>query len=116
MRYFRRSEFACNCGCEYDTVDFALAKVVDTIREHFAAPVYITSGCRCPEYNKKIGGSKFSQHQYGRAADIHVEGVEPADVADFCEALGVSGVGRYPGFTHVDERTNGPVRWGTNDA
>lgn len=116
MKHFNRSEFACNCGCEFDTVDFLLADVVDNIREHFNAPIYITSGCRCPSYNKKIGGAKFSQHVLGRAADLHVEGVEPKAVADYAESMGVPGVGRYPGFTHVDTRTNGPIRWGSNDA
>ena len=30
----------------------------------------INSGCRCPEYNTKIGGVKDSAHIKGKAADI----------------------------------------------
>lgn len=32
-------------------------------------PLYISSGFRTVEHNQKIGGSKFSQHTYGRAFD-----------------------------------------------
>lgn len=35
----------------------------------------------------------------------------PDKVADAAEALGYPGVGRYPGFTHVDVRPNGRARW-----
>lgn len=34
------------------------------------APVYISSGYRCPELNAAIGGSKSSQHMRGEAADF----------------------------------------------
>ena len=36
-------------------------------------PVTITSAYRTPAHNAKAGGAKFSQHLYGRAADIRVQ-------------------------------------------
>lgn len=39
------------------------------------AIVVVTSGYRCPELNKAIGGVPTSAHCYGCAADIHVPGV-----------------------------------------
>ena len=48
----------------------------------------------------------------GKAADIVVKGVPAADVADYCESLirDRGGVGRYPGFTHIDVRGS-LARW-----
>ena len=111
--HFNRAEFACACGCGFDTVDAATLAVVEAVRRHFRAPVVVTSGCRCPEHNRRIGGADHSQHKYARAADIVVNGVGPSRVADYVESLmpSAGGVGRYNGFTHVDTRTNGPARW-----
>jgi peptidoglycan hydrolase-like protein with peptidoglycan-binding domain len=39
-------------------------------------PIVIRSGYRSPDYNKKVGGAKRSQHLYGKAVDIYVKGRE----------------------------------------
>lgn len=49
--------------------------VLEPARVAFGAPVYITSGYRCPALNKAVGGKLTSQHQYGEAADLQVQGV-----------------------------------------
>lgn len=116
-KHFRRSEFACQCKCGFDTADAMLVEALEAIREHFKEAVVITSACRCPEHNAKVGGaqksskSAGSQHLYGRAADIVVHLTSPATVADYAEKLGLS-TGRYSTFTHIDTRSNGPKRWG----
>ncbi|MCK4900812.1 MAG: DUF882 domain-containing protein [Anaerolineales bacterium] len=112
---YQRYEFACKCGCGFDTADYGLVRLLEQVRIHFDRPVTITSGCRCPEYNASpdVGGSERSQHLYGRAADIQVAGIEPKDVADFLETCGAPGLGRYSTFTHVDSR-DGHARWGSN--
>ncbi len=52
----------------------ALCKnVLEPIRQHFNKPVYITSGYRSRKLNKTIGGSKYSQHLKGEAADFVVK-------------------------------------------
>ena len=107
---FYREEFACKCGCGFDTVDAALLELLQEIRDHFGRKVTITSGCRCPDYNDLIGGSEKSQHLLGRAADIVVENIRPADVQEMCEVWEVPGLGKYSDFTHVDTRTGG-ARW-----
>lgn len=110
--HFRRREFACQCGCGFDTVDLETLMLLEDIRTHFNAPVVINSGCRCAEHNRRVGGAVASQHLLGRAADIRVQGIEPAVVATYVETQhpGAS-VGRYATFTHVDTRTSGPARW-----
>ena len=110
---FRRSEFACKCGCGFNTVDSELLRALENIRNYFDKPVHILSACRCERHNEYVNGARLSQHKRGRAADIIVDGVEPDDVADFAEVLMRSGgVGRYSTFTHIDTRTNKAVtRW-----
>ena len=44
--------------------------VLDPIRERWQSPIYINSGYRCPELNKKVGGAPNSYHLRGMAADI----------------------------------------------
>lgn len=46
--------------------------VLDPLREAYGRPINVTSGYRCPELNKKVNGSKTSQHVLGQAADITV--------------------------------------------
>ena len=48
--------------------------VLDPIRDKFCAPVIITSGYRCSQVNKLVGGVNNSQHMSGCAADFHVKG------------------------------------------
>ena len=112
--HFSRVEFACNCGCGFDTVDSGTLAVLEEVRQHFNASVVINSGCRCANWNKQVGGEPNSYHMQARAADIAVAGVPPSRVADFVEngpLKGEGGVGRYNTFTHVDTRSNGPARW-----
>ena len=45
-------------------------KVLQPLREHMDESIKVSSGYRNPELNKKIGGSKSSQHCLGQAADI----------------------------------------------
>lgn len=89
-------------------MDAELLAVLEGVRQHFDAPVIITSGARCAAHNAKEGGSPNSQHRLGRAADIKVKGVGPAAVALHLEKLypGRFGIGRYATFTHIDTRKN----------
>lgn len=44
--------------------------ILDPLREAWGAPIQVTSGYRCPELNRAVGGSNTSQHVLGEAADI----------------------------------------------
>jgi zinc D-Ala-D-Ala carboxypeptidase len=46
-----------------------VATCLEGIRAILGKPVVITSGYRCPELNRRIGGAKSSQHLRGEAAD-----------------------------------------------
>ena len=115
--HFSRKEFRCPCGCGCDTVDVELLRILEAIRAHFDRPIKITSGHRCLAHNFTVGGAMpkrnigGSQHLYGRAADIVINGVDPALVYELADQMGIGGAGRYSTFTHIDSRLNGPARW-----
>lgn len=111
-QYFARHEFACNCGCGFDTVDAELLDVLTAVRKSMGARVIISSGCRCLEYNRKCGSKDTSQHVRGRAADFVVEDVPASEVQDFLEAWFPDeyGIGKYDNFTHLDT-ASGKRRW-----
>lgn len=117
--HFRVREFRCHDGSDPVFIDSALVELLEQLRAHFGKPVTITSAYRTPAHNAKAGGATFSQHLYGRAADIRVPGVSVEDVAACAEHLlpGRGGVGRYPakagraaGWVHVDTRAE-KARW-----
>lgn len=55
-------------------INLLVDNVLDPIRDKFCAPVIITSGYRCPQVNKLVGGVNNSQHMSGCAADFHIKG------------------------------------------
>jgi hypothetical protein len=63
-----------------DALQELVTNVLQPVREKFG-PVTITSGYRCDELNRAIGGSTTSDHSYGRAADFEVKGVDNRVVA-----------------------------------
>ena len=103
---FRVREFRCKDDTDPIFIDSDLVNVLQKVRNHFGKAVTITSAFRTASHNKKVGGATYSQHCYGKAADIKVSGVAPSVVADFAETLmpGTGGIGRYSTFTHVDVR------------
>jgi uncharacterized protein YcbK (DUF882 family) len=112
-RNFSRHEFSCNCrDCDFDTVDAELITVLEKAREYFKRKINVTSGARCTLHNMRVGGSVKSQHLYGKAADIQVEGVNPHAVAEYfrTEYPDKYGIGQGDSFTHVDVRPN-KARW-----
>ncbi len=108
--HFKYSEFRCKCCGELhpdgDKPPKLLLDFLENIRAHFGKPVHINSGYRCPAHNAEVGGASKSQHMAGTAADCWIDGVSPDLVHAYAdELIGSSGgVGKYPGFTHIDVR------------
>src|SRR5690625_4007716 len=83
---FHRDEFKCRCkerGLNADNswchgvswVHRELVVRLQGLRDHFNAPITVSSGCRCPRYNTYIGSTApLSQHIRGTGADIIVQG------------------------------------------
>jgi len=93
-----------------------LAKNLQVLRDYVAKPIKISSGYRSPEHNKSVGGVANSQHVKGKAADIKIEGMTPAQVAATIESfiqagkMKQGGIGIYPNFVHYDTRGK-QARW-----
>lgn len=109
---FRVKEFACTDGSDPIFIDSDLVNVLQKIRSHFGKSVTITSAYRTPTKNKAVGGQTYSQHLYGKAADIKVKGIAPKKVAAYAETLlkNKGGIGTYSTFVHVDVRA-AKARW-----
>lgn len=109
---FTSNEFDCHgSGCCSSTlINPELVKYLQKIREHFNAPITITSAYRCTAHNSRVGGATGSRHTKGDAADIVVKGIAPREVAKYAESIGIKGIGLYETsadgfFTHIDTRT-----------
>lgn len=48
--------------------------VLQPLRDAMREPIKIGSGYRCPALNRAVGGVSTSQHQYGQAADLCIDG------------------------------------------
>jgi uncharacterized protein YcbK (DUF882 family) len=109
---FKVKEFACTDGSDPIFISPELVVVLQKIRNHFGKSVTITSAYRTPTKNKAVGGETYSQHLYGMAADIKVNGVTPKKVAQYAEKILVNGggIGIYATFTHIDVRDT-KARW-----
>lgn len=109
---FKVKEFACNDGSDVIFIAPDLVDVLQKIRNHFGKPVNINSAYRTVSYNKQIGGATYSQHLYGTAADIRINGVASKDIATYAETLlnGTGGIGIYSNFVHIDIRKE-KSRW-----
>lgn len=87
MKHFKYSEFLQSATADaanmknfppseqeairvFQHIEALVDRVLDPLRDMLGVPLYITSGYRTIELNKKVCGSKTSQHLTGKAADI----------------------------------------------
>ncbi len=117
---FYLDEFVSHDGDEYPAPWITerlvpLCETLQALRDFVGAPVSIISGYRSPAWNARIGGAGHSQHVEGRAADVRVAGVTPAEVHGIVLALHkggkmphLGGLGVYTGWCHLDVRPPKP--------
>ena len=91
IRYFTRAEFKCKCGGKFcdgypAEMQEAVVKIADAAREHFGRPALVISGLRCKQWNAHEKGHENSQHMYGEAVDLCVEGVPAEELRQFVAA------------------------------
>lgn len=117
---FSLSEFNCRDGRKVPPQYMAnvkkLAENLQVLRDHIGVPININSCYRPPDYNKRIGGAKNSQHLTASAADITTKKYSPRQLAAIVEKLikegkmKQGGLGVYPSFIHYDIRPR-KARW-----
>ena len=85
--------------------------------ETTSASRYISPAATAYNARKDVGGAKFSQHQYGKAADVWIDGVSVDTLANYIDQSvlpNTGGIGRYykdaahpsrkQPFVHIDVR------------
>ena len=83
----------------------ATAKRLDKVRSQLGnRPIYVNSWYRPPHINARVGGAVWSRHQYGDAVDIVSYYFTPVDICKALEVQHPGGLGKYPGFIHLDWR------------
>ena len=82
MKYFTFTEFERSATATRYAIDnrtpesakkniaALVDNVLDPLREAWGKPITVTSGYRCAELNRKVGGTATSHHLKGMAADI----------------------------------------------
>jgi len=118
-RHLARHEIACKCGCGYGLKDFDFSPITvlafEKIRVEVSkfigtdTPIEVSSGCRCIEHNRNIGGAPHSRHMKGDALDlVKPVGIDYDDFYEVCDSVigDKGGVGYYLGnsFIHIDTR------------
>lgn len=95
VKYFKKSEFKCQCGGKYCNgypadISPKLIDILEKLRTYFGKPITITSGLRCSKHNAEVGGVSNSQHMYGKAADIYIPGIDKAKIKAKAYELGAA--------------------------
>lgn len=57
----------------FRNLQYGVQMVLDPLRRIHQQPIIITSGYRCAQLNKEVGGVPNSWHTKGNAADIHIK-------------------------------------------
>lgn len=88
IKHFTREELKCKCGGRYCNGYPAepkelLVRLAERARVHFGAPAHNVSCLRCPVWNAKSNGVSNSQHMYGEAMDIRIDGVSADELLAF---------------------------------
>ncbi len=89
--FFDREEFKCKCGGRYCDGYPAepkemMVRLADRARKHFGKPGHVISGLRCRQHNADSDGAENSQHMYGEACDLRIDGVTADQLLAFMKA------------------------------
>jgi hypothetical protein len=99
-----------------DAIYELVEEVLQPLRDEIGEPIDISSGYRCPELNRIVGGVATSQHVKGEAADIHTgsqtETYRLAHLAKSTPEIWaeIDQMILYPTFIHFSHRRLGAQR------
>ena len=115
--HFNVMEFRCQCGGNHETL--ISSELIEKLEALYAtlncSKIIVTSGYRCPEHDKAVGGTSSGQHTKGTAADVCCYGQDGQPISSktvCCKAqdLGFTGISNITSsyqYTHLDVRTSG---------
>jgi hypothetical protein len=139
--HFTDTELECRDGCGYgrQAADYApgFLDYLEVLRTIYGRPIYPTSGARCTDHNRAVGGRPQSAHTRAGALDISADNgydrhglavahilavavtlgrLELADAVTLAEELAHhgGGLGIAKTFVHVDtdHQLPRPSSWG----
>lgn len=88
---------------------------LQALRDEWGKALAPTSGMRCPEHNRQVGGAPNSQHLKGNAADFtFYEASELKRFVAMAEKHGFGGIGIGKRLVHIDDGGAGR-RWQYHD-
>ncbi len=103
MRFFKKEEFTCKCGCGLNNMDVHIMEMLDEARFMADTPFIVNCGSRCIEHNKEVGGVKDSSHLYGLAVDISAKNdFQRFKIIGALYLVGFRRILLYDSFIHVD--------------
>ena len=116
LKYFKRSEFNCKCGCNTNFIEDEFLLAIDNARKISGVPYRINSGYRCENHPLSVK-STTSSHIKGIAADIRF--IDGKNLALIMSGLGGAGFERFGidfenKFIHADLDSTkvSPTIWG----
>lgn len=117
-KYFGIREFDCPCeyeSCVFTFLNMILVNRLVEMRKHIGRPISINSGYRCFKHQSDLvltfNNVKISQHLYGHAADLRVEGLSGVELEKIARLYKFRAVGVGKHFIHVDLRNDKERRW-----
>lgn len=112
--YFKPAEFDCKCGaCNmgYSDMDVQFVQKLDLARSIAKTAFVITSGFRCFDHNRRVGGIEESAHLTGNAADIAcTRSHERFLIVSALLKVGFDRILIYDTFIHVDNDKTKPTK------
>lgn len=108
-KYFSVKELSCQCGCGLYNMNEKFLARIDKFREAFAHPILNPGGCRCPKWNRQVGGVSSSKHLTGEALDIPCrDSLVRGRLLELAVKQGFLGIGIGKILVHIDGR-DGPL-------
>lgn len=72
-----------------ESIVLLCTNILEPLRARVRKPIVVSSGYRSMSVNRRIGGSKASQHTKGQAADFTIPGMTVAEVVALIRKLGL---------------------------
>ena len=117
--HFNIREFRCQCGGNHETL--ISSELIEKLEALYAtlncSKIIVTSGYRCPDHDKAVGGTSSGQHTKGTAADVCCYGQDGQPISSkmvCCKAqdldfTGIANITSNYQYTHLDVRTS--AKW-----
>ena len=122
-QHFNTSQFKCKCGKPHDfkVSDELVQNLEKLYNELRCSSVSISSGFRCPDHDKAVGGKGNGKHTMGLAADCtfkNQNGVVISTKLISCKAQdigfrGIANINTSYTYIHLDMRESG--KWYGNE-